>query len=82
MLASNDKNLLCETKEFHSSNFDMKELGDASYVFGIEIHLDRTRGVLGLSQKTYIEKVVKRYNMHKCFGTPVPFVKGDKLGTF
>jgi hypothetical protein len=37
LLASSDKNLLYETKGFLSSNFDMKELGDVSYVLGIEI---------------------------------------------
>jgi hypothetical protein len=38
LLASSDKNLLHETMGFLSSNFDMKDLGDASYVLGIEIH--------------------------------------------
>jgi hypothetical protein len=38
LLASSDKNMLYETKSFLSSNFDMKDLGDASYVQGIEIH--------------------------------------------
>jgi hypothetical protein len=37
LLASSDKNLLYKTKGFLSSNFDM-DLGDASYVLGIEIH--------------------------------------------
>jgi hypothetical protein len=82
LLASGDNNLLHETKGFLSSNFDMKDLGDASYVLGIEIHQDRTKGVLGLSQKAYIEKVIIRYNMHECSTMPIPFMKGDKLGTF
>jgi hypothetical protein len=81
MLASSDKNLLYETKIFLSSNFDM-DLGDASYVLGIEIHRDRTKGVLGLSQKGYIEKVLKMYNMHECSAISAPFMKGDKLGIF
>jgi hypothetical protein len=34
-----------------SSNFDMKDLSEASFVLGIEIHRDRRKGVLGLSQK-------------------------------
>jgi hypothetical protein len=34
-----------------SSNFDMKDLGEASYVIGIEIHRDSSKGELGLSQK-------------------------------
>jgi hypothetical protein len=38
LLVCSDKNLLHETKRFFSSNFDMKDLGDASYVLGIEIH--------------------------------------------
>jgi hypothetical protein len=36
--------------------------------------------MLRLSQKLYIEKVLKRYNMHDSSGTHVPLVKGDKLG--
>ena len=53
LLASNDVSLLLETKNFLSSNFVMKDLGEASFVLGIEIHRDRTKGVLGLSQKAY-----------------------------
>jgi hypothetical protein len=52
LLASSDVSLLLETKRFLSSNFDMKYLGEASFVLGIEIHRDRRKGVLGLSQKT------------------------------
>jgi hypothetical protein len=43
LLASSDKNMLHETKGFLSSNFDMKNLGEASYVLDIEIHRDRTK---------------------------------------
>jgi hypothetical protein len=82
LLVCSDKNLLHETNGFLSSNFDMKDLGDASYVLGIEIHRDRTKSVLGLSQRAYIEKMLKRYNMHNCSDQPAPVVKGDKLGTF
>jgi hypothetical protein len=37
-LASSDVSLLLETKRFLSSNFDMKDLGEASFVLEIEIH--------------------------------------------
>ena len=43
LLASSDKNILHETKGFLSSNFYMKDLGEASYVLGIEVHRDRTK---------------------------------------
>jgi hypothetical protein len=36
--ASSDVSLLLETKRFLSSNFDMKDLGEASFVLEIEIH--------------------------------------------
>jgi hypothetical protein len=49
LLASSDVSLLLETKRFLSSNFNMKDLGEASFVLGIEIHRDRRKGVLGLS---------------------------------
>ena len=55
LLESSDKNLLHEMKSFLLSNFDMKDLGDAAYVLGIEIHRDRSKGVVGLSQRAYIE---------------------------
>jgi hypothetical protein len=60
----------------------MKDLDDASYVLGIEIHRDRRNEVLGLSQKSYIENVLKKFNIHKCNLTPAPIVKGVKFGKF
>jgi hypothetical protein len=58
LLVSSDKNLLYETKRFLSSNFDMKGLVDTSYVLSIEIHRDRTKGVLGVSQN--LKKLISR----------------------
>jgi hypothetical protein len=49
LLASSDANLLLEIEKFLFSNFDMKDLSEASFVLGIEIHRDRKKGVLGLS---------------------------------
>jgi hypothetical protein len=82
LLASSDISLLLETKSFLSSHFEMKDLGEARFVLGIEIHRDRVKGVLGLSQKTYIEKVLKKFSMHKCSASPAPIVKGDRYGEF
>jgi hypothetical protein len=82
LLASSDVHLLLEIKSFLSSQFDMKDLGVASYVLGIEIHRDRGNEVLGLSQKSYIEKVLKKFNMYKCNPTPSSIVKGVKFEKF
>jgi hypothetical protein len=81
LLASSDVSLLLETKRFLFSNFDMKDLGEASFILGIEIHRDRRKEVLGLSQKAYLEKVLKKFSMHACNHTLAPIVKGDKYGS-
>ena len=60
----------------------MKDFGEASFVLGIKIHRDRSKGVLGLSQKAYIEKILKKFSMHKCSLSPTPIVKGDRYVDF
>ena len=41
----------------------MKDLGEAKYVLGIKILRDRQNKTLALSQATYIDKVLERFNM-------------------
>ena len=48
----------------------MKDLGEAAYILGIKIYRDRSRCLIGLSQSTYLDKVLKRFNM-----------EGSKKGT-
>ena len=79
LLASSDLGLLGETKEYLSKNFHMVDMGEANYVISIEIFRDRSRGVLGLSQKGYIDRVLERFNMQSCSLGIAPILKGDKL---
>ncbi|GJY41448.1 putative RNA-directed DNA polymerase [Tanacetum coccineum] len=80
--ASNDLNMLYETKRFLSKNFEMKNLKEASYVIGIEIYQDRSRRILGVSQRAYIDKFLKKYSMQNCSPTVAIIVKGDKFGSY
>ncbi|KAL0379253.1 UNVERIFIED_CONTAM: Retrovirus-related Pol polyprotein from transposon TNT 1-94 [Sesamum radiatum] len=57
----------------------MKDMGEASYVICIKIHRDRFRCILGLSQETYINKVLERFWMKDYSSSVAPIVKGDKL---
>ena len=41
----------------------MKDLGEASYILGMKIYRDRSKWMLGLSQSTYIDTVLKRFSM-------------------
>ncbi|KAM2043175.1 hypothetical protein ACFXTI_036479 [Malus domestica] len=81
LLASSDSNLLHTTKGMLTESFDMKDLGEAHFVLGIEIERDRSKRMLRLSQKTYIDRILKRFNMEKCAGGELPIAKGDKLST-
>jgi len=78
-LATNDMDFLYEVKQFLSKNFDMKDMGEAFYVIGIKIHKGRSRGILGLSQETYINKFLEGFNTKDCSPSVTPIVKGDKL---
>nr|GEY49023.1 putative zinc finger, CCHC-type [Tanacetum cinerariifolium] len=81
LLASNNIDLLHELKRFLAINFDMKDLDEASYVIGIEIHLDQANGRLGLSQKAYIERILNRLNMQHCSPTVAPVINSDVFGS-
>ena len=79
LISSNDKSMLLEVKSWLSSKFDMKDMGNASYVLGVEIHRDRGNRTLGLSQKAYLNTVLKRFSMENYKPAHVPIVKGIKL---
>ncbi|XP_042952175.1 secreted RxLR effector protein 161-like [Carya illinoinensis] len=54
-------------------------MGEASFVIRIEILRDRKQGLLGLSQKSYIERVLERFGMKSCSSLDTPISKGDKF---
>ena len=41
----------------------MKDLGEASFILEMKIYRDRSKRLLGLSQSTYIDTVLKRFSM-------------------
>eukprot|EP00253_Pinus_taeda_P009344 PITA_09344 len=54
-------------------------MGEASYVISIKIHRNRFQGILGLSQETYINKILERFQMKDCSPSAAPIVKGDRF---
>nr|KYP40658.1 Retrovirus-related Pol polyprotein from transposon TNT 1-94 [Cajanus cajan] len=78
LLAASNVAMVHDVKKYFSNNFEMKDMSEASYVIGIKIFRDR-QGVLGLSQKGYINKVLERFRMEKCSTRILPIQKGDKF---
>ncbi|KAL6320914.1 hypothetical protein AAG906_010723 [Vitis piasezkii] len=55
-------------------------MGDATYFIGIKIHRDRFRGLLGLSQETYINKCPKNdLEQEQMKNIPYAFVVGSLM---
>ena len=54
---------LQSVKLWLSSQFSIKNLGEASYILGMKIYRDRSKRMLGLSQSMYIDTVLKRFSM-------------------
>ena len=78
-MMENDKQLIDVTKKWLSSNFEMKDMGEASYVLGVKILRDRSKRLLGLSQETYIKKMLQRYHMHDCKPMDTPIERNLSL---
>src|SRR3954467_11207261 len=57
----------------------MKDLGEVAYILGIKIYRDRPNCLLALSQRTYIEKILKRFSMDNSKRGLLPVIKGVKL---
>jgi hypothetical protein len=63
LLIGNDIPMLEFVKTLLKNSFLMKDLGEAAYILGIKIYRDKSRKLIGLSQDTYIDKVLKRFSM-------------------
>ncbi|KAK8713554.1 hypothetical protein V6N13_148767 [Hibiscus sabdariffa] len=79
LIIGNDIPTLQSIKTWLSSCFSMKDLGEAAYTLGVKIYRDRSRRLLGLSQSTYIDKVLKRFSMEEAKRGFLPMRHGISL---
>ncbi|KAI3509033.1 hypothetical protein L1887_24056 [Cichorium endivia] len=63
LLMGNDIPTLQDVKSCLGKCFAMKYLGEAAYILGIRILRDRKKRLIGLSQSTYLDKVLKMFSM-------------------
>ncbi|GJX43402.1 zinc finger, CCHC-type containing protein [Tanacetum coccineum] len=64
-------------KEFLSSRFSMKDIGEADVIRGIKIKYE-SNGI-AISQSYYIEKVLKKFNYFECTSVSTPMDTSEKL---
>ncbi|KAJ9566455.1 hypothetical protein OSB04_002421 [Centaurea solstitialis] len=75
----NDVPTLQSVKNWLSKCFQMKDLGEAAYILGIKIYRNRSKRLIGLSQSTYIDKILKRFRMDESKKGFIPMQHGIVL---
>ncbi|KAL1189498.1 Retrovirus-related Pol polyprotein from transposon TNT 1-94 [Cardamine amara subsp. amara] len=63
LVAARDMKVISKLKQKLSEKFEMKDLGAAKKILGMEIVRDRVKGTLTLSQEGYLSKVLEMYKM-------------------
>lgn len=73
IIATNDQEKLQELKGNLAKSFEMKDLGRLHHCLGIEFCQDLKTKEIRMTQKQYIENILKRFNMENCkpISTPV-----------
>ncbi|KAJ9542072.1 LOW QUALITY PROTEIN: hypothetical protein OSB04_028578 [Centaurea solstitialis] len=68
--------ILQSVKSWLSKCFQMKDLGEAAYILGIKIYRNRSKRLIGLSQSTYIDKILKKFRMDESKKGFIPMQHG------
>nr|GEU46405.1 retrotransposon protein, putative, Ty1-copia subclass [Tanacetum cinerariifolium] len=79
LIMGNNIPMLQSVKTYLGKCFDMKDLGEAAYILGIKIYIDRSRRLIGLCQSAYIKKILKRYYMENSKRGSIPMQEKLKL---
>ena len=79
LLIGNDVKILSDVKAWLANQFQMKDLGEASYILGIQIIRDRKKRLLAMSQASYIDKILVRFGMQNSKKGNLPFRHGIHL---
>ncbi|KAG8503937.1 hypothetical protein CXB51_002266 [Gossypium anomalum] len=81
LIAAKDKGEIRKVKAQLSEEFEMKDLGPAKKILGMEILRDRKTSKLYLSQKGYIEKLLCRFNMRSAKPVSTPLAAHFRLSS-
>ena len=77
IITGNNEGAIDAAKLFLSTHFHMKDMGAVSYFLGIEV--DRTPKGIFLSQRKYVQDLLREYNLEKCRTLKLPMDTHVKL---
>ena len=81
LIAAKSKEKIRTVKALLNNEFEIKDLGVAKKILGMEILRDRVACRLFLSQKGYIEKVLHRLNMQNAMPVTMPLATHLRLSS-
>ena len=58
--------------------FEMEDQSEASYCLGIAIKSERSKKILSINHKSYLENKLKRFGMADCNPVTTPLEQGKK----
>ena len=59
LIVGNNLEFVQTIKRWLSCTFEMKDMGEASYILRVKIHRGRSKRLVALSQEHYIKKILK-----------------------
>ncbi|GJZ65614.1 retrovirus-related pol polyprotein from transposon TNT 1-94 [Tanacetum coccineum] len=81
LVADPNKDRINKLKAQLAREFEMKDLRPANKILGMQIHRDRVSRKIWLSQKSYVKKILQRFNMQDCKPISTPFHTNVKLSS-
>ncbi|KAF5938278.1 hypothetical protein HYC85_025784 [Camellia sinensis] len=81
LIVGQDSSMINRLKLELSKSFAMKDLGPAKQILGMKIVRDHKERLIWLSQESYIEKVLERFNMNKAKPVGCPLAGHFKLSS-
>ncbi|GKF50841.1 retrovirus-related pol polyprotein from transposon TNT 1-94 [Tanacetum coccineum] len=63
LVAAPNKDRINRLKAQLARKFEMKDLGPANKILGMQVHRDRVSRKIWLSQKSYVKNILQRFNM-------------------
>ncbi|KAL3834104.1 hypothetical protein ACJIZ3_008840 [Penstemon smallii] len=74
LVAGPNKDRIKELKAQLAREFEMKDLGPANKILGMQIYRDRNNRKIWLARQNYLKKILRRFNMQDCkpISTPLP----------
>jgi hypothetical protein len=78
-IVANTMGEINEIKDHLRSNFEMTDLGEVSWLLGLDIQRDRTMHTISIGQQAFIDTILARFNLTNARPLSMPMEPGTIL---